>query len=412
MLLLVKSKFKFAHLADCHIGGWRDNKMYALSQDSFEEAISRCIYNQVDFVIIAGDLFNNAVPSIELLKTVIINLKRLKEHNIPVYTVAGSHDFSSSGKSILEVLEKADFIINLVKGSINDDKLKLDFTTDEQTGVKLTGMIGKKGMLEKKYYENLDYSIENESGFKIFVFHTALTELMPKEFASMSSMELKSLPSNFNYYAAGHVHEVIVKDVNNSYIIYPGPTFPNNFGEIEKLHNGSFFIVDVLTNVDGSYLITPQKQDLIIHNHQSIILDCNNKNPIQINDELKNIIKVREFLDSIVTLRMFGKLKDGKISDINFDEIVTLLYDKGAFNVLKSTNKLNHHTVVETIDYNSGSLNIEKDLIDSIESKEHQNLANELIHALGDDSLEDEKKNNYEQRIYSNIENLLIKILE
>ena len=34
---------RFAHLADCHIGAWRDPALSELSIQSFEQAIDKCI---------------------------------------------------------------------------------------------------------------------------------------------------------------------------------------------------------------------------------------------------------------------------------------------------------------------------------------------------------------------------------
>ena len=87
---------KFAHLADCHIGGWRDPKLRNIAAKAFDKAIDSCIEKNVDFILIAGDLFNTSLPSVDGLKTAVKKLKGLKDKNIPVYLIAGSHDFSPS----------------------------------------------------------------------------------------------------------------------------------------------------------------------------------------------------------------------------------------------------------------------------------------------------------------------------
>ena len=43
---------KFAHLADCHIGSWREPELKELSIKSFEKAIDICIKEHVGFVLI------------------------------------------------------------------------------------------------------------------------------------------------------------------------------------------------------------------------------------------------------------------------------------------------------------------------------------------------------------------------
>ena len=74
---------KFAHLADCHLGGWRISELQELNSRAFEKAVECCIREKVDFVLITGDLFDTAMPSIEILKMTVDNLRQLKEKNIP-----------------------------------------------------------------------------------------------------------------------------------------------------------------------------------------------------------------------------------------------------------------------------------------------------------------------------------------
>jgi len=59
---------KFAHLADCHLGGWRQPELKDLNFKSFQYALEECIKEGVDFVLIAGDLFDSAYPPIDILK--------------------------------------------------------------------------------------------------------------------------------------------------------------------------------------------------------------------------------------------------------------------------------------------------------------------------------------------------------
>ena len=200
---------KFAHIADCHIGSWKDLRLRNANTKAFERAIDKCIESQVDFVLISGDLFNTSMPAIDELKVVVQKLKELKDKDIQVYIIAGSHDFSPSGKTMLDVLESAGLLINVAKGEIVDNKLKLKFTIDKKTNAKITGMIGRRGSLEKEYYRNLiKDNLEKEPGYKIFLFHSLLSELKPKDMDKVESQPLSFLPKHFDYYAGGHPHFV------------------------------------------------------------------------------------------------------------------------------------------------------------------------------------------------------------
>src|SRR3989344_892912 len=270
---------KFAHMADCHIGSWRDPKLKDTSTHAFIKSIDKCIKEKVDFILIAGDLFNTSFPRLDNLKTVVSKFKKLKDLDIPVYIVPGSHDYSPSGKTILDVLEEAGMFINVFKGTVEGGKLKLKFTLDKKTGAKITGMLGKRGALEKLYYEKLILdNLENESGYKIFIFHSGIDELKPKEMENIISQPLSLLPRGFDYYAGGHVHIVEDRQIEGyGRIAYPGPLFPNSFAELEKLERGGFYIVE-----DNQLRFGP----IQIYNVEKIQIDCNHSTP----DDIKNNI--------------------------------------------------------------------------------------------------------------------------
>lgn len=328
---------KYAHMADCHIGAWRDPKLKDANMLAFENAIDMCVSKAVDFVLISGDLFNTALPPIDYLKRTVIKLKQLKESNIAAYIIAGSHDFSASGKTMIDVLEEAGLVVNVVKGTAVAEKLQLRFAVDPKTGAKITGMLGRKMLLDKKYYEQLDMEhLESEPGYKIFMFHTAIAELKPKELEKMDAEPISILPKGFNYYAGGHVHIISKVDLpDHKSVVYPGPLFPNSFREIEELHTGGMYLVESLNEKTTAEYI-PIK----IHNAVSLIIDCSELAPELVLEKINKVLKNKEFVDTIVTIRLIGTLASGKASDIRFSEIFETVYSKGAYFVMKSTTQL------------------------------------------------------------------------
>jgi len=394
---------KFAHMADCHIGSWRDPKLKDLSTNAFLKAIDMSIEKQVNFILISGDLFNTSLPSIDKLKQVVLKLKLLCDKNIPVYIIPGSHDFSPSGKTMLDVLENAGLCINVVKGKVTDDKkLQLQFTIDNKTQTKITGILGRKGMLERKYYEDLDReSLQNHDGFKIFMFHTSLTELKPKELEKMSSHPISLLPTGFDYYAGGHVH--IVGDFNvgmYKHVVYPGPLFPNSFSELEKLKHGGFYIYD-----DGDVDFIP----LNIFNVESFVFDCNHKDPKQVEYDVFEEIKSKEFLNTIIALRFKGVLKSGKISDIDFKTIIDRFYEKGSYFVMKNTSKLSTKEFDEikidtkdTEDLEDSLINEHLGQIDCEDVSEEEFVKN-LMQVLSSEKMDGERIADYESKIKNEI---------
>jgi len=389
---------KFAHLADCHLDGWRDKKLRDVCNNSFVHAITVCIKENVDFVIIAGDLFNTALPNIETLKLAVQQLELLKQENIAVYIIPGSHDVTHAGKTMLDVLEEAKLVKNVVRGEVADETLKLLFTTDKKTGVKLTGMLGRRGMLEKQYYEHLDISsLEEESGEKIFLFHTAIDEL--KGVSVMDSSPLSLLPKGFLYYAGGHVHTVVAKSFPGyDHVVYPGPTFPNSFSELEELKEGGFYIYD-----DGKLKrITIPLRSVI-----SLTVDANHQTPEYVFNIIKDALLEKQVDDVIITVRVAGKLMSGKTSDVDFTALTKFAYQRGAYAVLRNTVKFTSEEFVEyKKEYHSADEVEESFFIEhagqidigvSVESE--VSMAKKLLHALCTQKEDGEKVYHYEAKV-------------
>ena len=407
--LSIPKIMKFAHMADCHLGGWRDPKMRTIGEQAFERAIDKSIEEKVDFVIIAGDLFNTSLPPIESLKIAVKKLKDLKDKEIPAYIISGSHDFSPSGKTMLDILESAGLVINVAKGEDVEGKLKLNFTIDQKTGTKLTGLPGKRLGLDKSYYEQLVREhLENEPGYKIFLFHAVLEELKPKFLEKVDGMPSSLMPKNFNYYAGGHVH--IVKEHSmQGYekIVYPGPLFPNSFSEIEELGCGGFYIVE--NNI-------PTFHQIQVYNITSLQFDAEQKTPDAVNKEILDTLAEKEFINTIITLRIAGTLATGKPSDINYKKIYAVLQDKGAHVVMKNTNKLTTKEFEEIkIDVSSVE-EVEEKLIkehlgqikvDSIPAEKEKDLTKDIMHTLQTEKLEGEKVADFEKRIKDEMEKVL-----
>jgi len=413
---------KFAHLADAHIGSWRDPKLSDASLIAFLKAMDLCVSKAVDFILISGDLFNTSLPSIDRLKEVVKKLKQVKESNIEVYIVPGSHDFSPSGKTMLDVLEYAGLVKNVVKGEVRDDKLYLKFTTDQKTGVKITGMLGKRGMLEKSFYETLDLeSLEQKQGFKIFMFHTALTELKPKDLAEMDSAPLSFLPKGFDYYAGGHIHQVIEKrETDYGLITYPGALFPNSFKEIEQFNPGGFYIYE-----EGKVEYCP----VPVFDVVSINLNCNQKSPQEIRtmilQEINRLLpddntNVKDYSKTIVTLRLHGVLSEGKVTNIGFSDVFERIYEKGVYFIMKNTLRLTTKDFEEIMIAADKSHDFESSLIKehlgkaklelNLEKKykfDDPEFLKEFMMVLDIEKQEGERNIDFEQRLESNFDKFL-----
>ena len=406
---------KFAHIADAHVGGWRDPKMSSLSLSAFGKAIDLCITERVDFVVFAGDLFNTALPGIDFMNYVTKRMSDLKRNNIPVYIIPGSHDFSPSGKTFLSTLEQAGLVILLTKADVVDDKLIIKPFVDKDHKVVLFGMPGRRMSLEKSYYEMLDLNEIDKTMsrfkdfMKIFVFHSAVSDLISNSAYLSSAIPLSYLPEGFDYYAAGHVHEIIKKRIDNKLVVYPGPVFPNNFSELESLKCGGFYIVNF---DEPSRNISLTYKPIVVKNVYSIKLNADGLSPQDVFSELKSRIMEKEFYDTIILLRVSGKLSSGKVSDVDFNALINLLYERGAYFVLKNTYslegvELNNVKVLastpeelenKTLLENVGKLSFVKDPVA---------FSKKLIDLLSLEQVDGETKSKFESRLSAEFSTLI-----
>jgi exonuclease SbcD len=321
---------KFAHMSDCHIGAWRDEKLRDLNLQAFEKAIDLCVEEKVDFILISGDLFDSNIPDLYQVKRSVEKLRLAKDKGINVYLIFGSHDYSPNTISMIDVLESADLFEKVSKAEFEEDKLELQFVEDPKTGAKLTGLPGRKMGLEKDYYETLDVEpLEKEEGFKIFQFHTSVTELNPGYIPEAHCVPLSLLPRSFDYYAGGNIHKKIEgKFTDYPIVTYPGSLFGTDFRDLEDMAQGErrgFFIVEFDGAVGNVKFVEVNISDVVYH-----LFDADRKTPRQVEELLVEKAKDIDVENKIVLFRVAGMMSAGRSVDIDFRRIKEILLERGA----------------------------------------------------------------------------------
>ncbi len=379
---------KFAHLADCHLDGWRVPELNALNLQSFQKAISICIRQKVEFILIAGDLFDSAYPSIDILKEVFREFRKLHEANIPVFIIAGSHDYSVSGKTFLDVLEKSGFCKNAANYETHASKIVLQPTI--YRNVAIYGYPGKKSGLEMDEIEKI--SLQDSPGlFKILMLHTAIRSAIPNP--NIKSVDDSKLPP-VNYLALGHLHISYSKNGK----VYPGPLFPNNLSELEELQKGAFYIFN-----NGKI----EKQEIKLK--ETTIINYEIHDTINATDEIISSLEKISLKDKIIILKLTGIIEQGRISDISFAKILNFTKEKGAFLLLKNISRLSFlepELQLETID----TEDIESQIIkkfETINKSKFNYLIHSLIRVLQIEKNDEEKSAIFEERLLSEAKKII-----
>lgn len=322
--------YRFAHMADCHIGAWRDETLRNMNLHAFEHAIDICITENVNFIIISGDLFDTNLPNLSYVKQAVEKLQCARNQGIPVYMVYGSHDYSPHTVSMIDVLESTELFEKVSQGQYDDEVLELQFVKDAATGAKITGIPGRKTGLEKQYYEHLNtVQLEHEAGFKIFLFHTSITEMNPGYIPEAQSIPISLFPKGFDYYAGGNIHKKQIGHfTDHASVVYPGPLFATDFRDLEDMARGEqrgFYISEFDSALITTKFIPVPTSDVIYHH-----INAENKTASQIEESLLSIAQPMSLHDTIVLFRISGTMISGRPVDIDFQSIKESLRDKGA----------------------------------------------------------------------------------
>jgi len=395
----MQQKTKFAHLADCHLGGWRQPELQKLNFQSFQVAIQTTIDQNLDFLLISGDLFDSAYPSIEILKDSFAEFKKLHDAKIPVYLIAGSHDFSASGKTFLDVLEKAGFCKNTSKIETSEDgQIKLIPTFHDK--IAIYGYPGKKSGMEIEDLKKVKLESDLHP-FTILMVHTTITDAVGT--LPVASIEKEALPLA-NYYAMGHIHKKFEDHVKDSRYVYPGPTFPNNFQELSDLKHGSFQLVEV----DGKNIET---QNVSISLKQVTPITIQITDALSATQDIISQLDRHNLKDKIVLLKLHGTLTEGKTGDIRFNEIEEFIKKKEAYAYLRNISSIKIQDLELGITKAAENIKeIEKEKADKFLEQNPSSFNDyhyPLMSILSMEKNEDEISATYEDRLLSEIKTIL-----
>jgi len=388
---------------------------------AFERSILISIKEQVDFILITGDFFDVNIPQLAPVKKAVEIMKHARDSGIPIYMIYGSHDFNTANISMIDILHSAELFIKPTEFEFNTDSIILKFFVDEKTGAKITGISGRKVGLDKEIYERLDkQKLESEDGFKIFLLHKGIQEILPLNLQFRDSIPISLIPKGFDYYGGGHIHKRVEKKMDSSIIAYPGPLFGSTFQDLEETAKGEtrgFYIISFDKQIIDCKFIEINVAEIL---YKEIVSQKWNSEKLK-NEITRNISEL-EVKDKVVLIKVKGKLL-GKRSNIDFGKfsldisergallsfinINTLSTDETSSVAVQSNNKLDiereiFHESVKNFQTESTLSNKLKNQINSkLTGKAGENISISLLDVLRNEKLENENASTYDDRIIS-----------
>lgn len=225
-------KIKFIHTADLHL----DTPFRSLSSmnkdlaerlkdatfRSFEKIINLCISEQVDFLLVSGDIFDGEDRSLSAQLKFVKGLQRLSGERIHTYFICGNHDPLSSWLDYLELPENV----------FRFGSSKVEYVVYMKNGSPLARIYGISYRIGS---ENRDLASKYKLKGRPLPFSIALlhgTVGNPGPHANYAPFRIDDIADKgFDYWALGHIHKKQIIRRASPAVIYPGNPQGRDFGE-------------------------------------------------------------------------------------------------------------------------------------------------------------------------------------
>lgn len=211
---------KFLHTADLHL----DSPMVGLRhlpkaifhrlQESTFTALKNitdaAIKHEVDFVIIAGDLFDGEDRSIRAQAVLRNEMGKLADNGIKVYAIHGNHDHLGAKSVTIDFPDNVYFFLDQVE--------KVDFRKKDGTLVHLYGFSYPERHVVERWIEK--YRKIDGADFHVGLLHGHFEGV--SDHGKYAPFRLSDLiDKDYDYWALGHIHKRAFLS-EQPYAVYPG----------------------------------------------------------------------------------------------------------------------------------------------------------------------------------------------
>lgn len=237
---------RFVHAGDIHLGaGFRSRpeigeQLQARHRQAWDELVRYAITQEVDALLIAGDLLDTSDPdrlSWAAESAVVRGLRRLAERDIPVFVAAGNHD-PADAKSAYRRIELPE---NVTLFDATSPRMVTLTPTDPEV------VIHGVGFDAPDVRDNLArrFDAARDGKFHIALMHAQVTGVSGSDrhgsYAECSASDLRS--RGIHYWALGHIHQ-------------PTSVLDEPSGPLVARYSGSLFPLDVSeSGVKGCWLV-------------------------------------------------------------------------------------------------------------------------------------------------------------
>ncbi|SEB09270.1 DNA repair exonuclease SbcCD nuclease subunit [Thalassobacillus cyri] len=214
-------QIKFLHCADLHIDspfkgiGELPSMIEQQIRDStftaLQSLVEQAIVHQVDFILIAGDLFDHEVRSLKAQIRLRDAFQMLDEHGIEVFVSHGNHDYLSA---VFHPVEYPENVHLFTEPHVTNQSF---YKNGEPAAVVYGFSYHHRAVKERKAAE---FRRIDEGKYHIAMLHGSIeTNSDHDVYAPFRVRELKE--QDMDYWALGHIHKREILS-EAPYIVYPG----------------------------------------------------------------------------------------------------------------------------------------------------------------------------------------------
>lgn len=237
---------KLMHLSDLHIGK-RVNEFSMIEDQKYilSQILSILDQEQADGVLLAGDVYDKPIPSVEAVQLFDSFLTRLADRKIPVFVISGNHDSAERMSFGANLMESRDVHIS---GVYNGNIEKVTLTDEYGTAcIYLLPFLKPatvRHALEEaeinSYQDAVKAAVDameiDTAGRNILVAHQFVTGASRCESEEIMVGGLDQVDASlfdaFDYVALGHLHSP--QKVGRETVRYCGTPLKYSFSEAEQ----------------------------------------------------------------------------------------------------------------------------------------------------------------------------------
>ncbi len=223
----MSESIKFLHTADVHLGRSLNpgrceppEEKIKLFQDAGEIALKRivdlAIAEEVDFLLIAGDLHDRRARSVKASRFLQEQCRRLKKADISLYAISGNHDPGAGEREPFRLPDNVQIF--------SSEEVEMKEYRSDPPRVRILGQSYRSRAEPRKMYTCYSPPDNGGGSFNIGLLHTHL-DPDNRRYVPVSLEELKE-KNEIDYWALGHIHRPAVLCSSGPAVVYPGTPQP------------------------------------------------------------------------------------------------------------------------------------------------------------------------------------------